>query len=93
MKIKIKRVFRYQVSATKVREIQPGVYDVPGRVSLELAQMVLRFGKAEILAESAPPKVVEKVAPENKVVEVTANKARVAKTPMRRRSSRSKSDK
>ena len=86
MKIKIKQLFRYQVSPTKTKNLLPGVYEVGVDISLRIADSVLKFGKAEVVVE---PKV-EKKAPENKVVEVTANKARVAKAPVRRRSTRSK---
>ncbi len=85
MKIKIKRLFRYKESPTKVGELQPGVYDVGRDISEHVAQLALRFGKSEIL--------LEKKAPENKVVEVTENKARVEKTPVRRSRTRSQSDK
>ncbi len=91
MQIKIKRVFRYQVSAARVRDFQPGLYDVGRDISAEIADSVLKFGKAEIVREA--PKPVEKKAPENKVVEVSANKAKVAKPAVRRRSTRSKPDK
>ncbi len=91
MKIKIKQVFRYQESATKVRTFEPGVYDVGRNISAEIADSVLKFGKAEVVVEA--PKPVEKKAPENKVVEVSTNKAKVAKAPVHRRSTRAKSDK
>ena len=92
MKIKIKREFHFQVSVTKVGAFPPGVYDVPGDMSIETAESALKFGGAKIVVDRAPPKVVEKKAPENKVVEVTANKASVEKPAVRRRSTRSKSD-
>ena len=93
MKIKINRLFRFQISATKLREFSPGVYDVPRDMPIEIAERALAFGKAKMVTERVAPKVVEKKAPENKVVEVVANKAKVAKAPVRRRSTRSKSDK
>ena len=80
MKIRVKRLFRYQVNPRKVGVIEPGVHDLPE----ELALKVLRFGKAE--------KVVEKKAPENKVVKVAENKSKVARKPVRRGGSRPKSD-
>lgn len=82
MKIRIKRHFRYQASATKTKDIAPGVYEVPGDISEELARKVLRFGKAEV--------VVEKKAPENKVVPVAENKAEVVKPAVRGRRARTK---
>jgi len=89
MKIRIKRVFRYQVSATNIRELQPGVYDVGGDISKHVAEIALNFGKAELVVETVAPK---KVAPENKVVEVTEDKTSVAKPAVRRRSTRAKLD-
>ncbi len=90
MKIKIKRLFCYQAAPTKVRELKPGVYDVGRDISQHVADLALRFGKAEVVVEA--PKPVEKKAPENKVVEVAENKAEVAVKPMRRRSTRSQSN-
>ncbi len=90
MKIKIKRLFRYQKTATKVAEIKPGVYDVGRDISQHVADLALRFGKAEVVVEA--PKPVEKKAPENKVVEVAENKSAVEAKPVRRRSTRSKPD-
>ena len=89
MKIKIKRLFRYQASATKEKELLPGVYDVGVDISQHLVDMAFSMHKAEVVVEP----VVEKVAPENKVVETPENKARVAKKPGRRRSTRTKPDK
>ena len=80
MKIRVKKVFRYQVDARKERELQPGVHDLPD----DLALKVLKFGKAE--------KVFEKVAPENKVVKAPESKSKVARKSVRRSGSRSKSD-
>ena len=90
MKIKIKRLFRYQVNARKVGELQPGIYDIGRDISQHVADSALKFGSAELVKEA--PKPVEKKAPENKVVEATENKARVAKPAVRRRSTRSKPD-
>ena len=89
MKIKTKRTFRYRVSATKTKELQPGTYDVGIDISQNLADLALKFFAAEVVVEP----VVEKVAPENKVVKVTENKTRVAKKSGRRRSTRTKPDK
>ena len=84
MKIKVKKPFRYQVDARKEAEIAPGIYEVPGEISGELARKILHFGKAEV--------VVEKKAPENKVVEIAESKAKVAKKPVRRRRPRPVAD-
>ena len=85
MKIKIKRLFRVQVSARKSREYQPGIYDVGVDISQIVADKVLRYGKADIIVD-APVKVV----PEKKVVEAPENKFKVAAKPGRRRSTRTK---
>jgi hypothetical protein len=85
VKLKIRRKFCYQASATEVKELQPGVYEVPGEISEDLARKVLRFGTAEVVAE--------KKAPENKVVTAPENKAKVAKKSSHRRSSRAKPNK
>ena len=85
MKIKIKRIFRHQETGSKVREYHPGVYDVPGDISQDVAQKVLKFGKAEVLAE--------KQAPENKVVKTPEDKTRVAKSAVGRRSTGTKPNK
>lgn len=80
MKIRIKRPFTYQVSATKTETIQPGVHDL----SQDLAEKVLRFGKAEL--------VVEKKAPENKLRgKAPENKARVGRKAKRGGSAGAKS--
>ena len=60
------------------------VDQTPGEISGELANKVLRFGKAEV--------VVEKKAPENKVVSIAESKSKVAKKPVRRRRPRPESD-
>ena len=85
MKLKIRRKFQYQASATEVKELSPGVYEVPGDISEELAGKVLRFGRAHVL--------VEKKAPENKVVKAPENKTKVAKKSGYRRSTRAKPNK
>ncbi len=87
MRIKVHKTYSYQVTPRKVKKLYPGEYDVGTHISLHIAQSVLQFGKAEILKE------VEKVAPENKVVETPENKAKVGKKSVRRRSSRPKPDK
>ena len=80
MKVKVLRVFQYQIDARTVGEIKPGIHDLPE----DLAKKVLRFGKAEL--------VFEKKAPENKVVKIAESKAKVARKPVRRGGSRPKSD-
>ena len=84
MRIKVHKTFSYQASARKVKKIYPGEYEVGKDISLRVAESVLTFGRAEVLRE------VEKVAPENKVVETPENKAEVAKKPVRRRGPRAK---
>ena len=84
MKIKVKKVFRYQATASKLKALQPGVYKVGVDITQYVADLALKYGKSEI--------VVEKKAPENKVVEAPENKIRVVKKPVRRRSARTKPD-
>jgi len=84
MKVKVKKVFRYQATASKLKAVQPGVYEVGVDITQYVADLALKYGKSEI--------VVEKKAPENKVVEAPENKSKVVKKPMRRRSARTKPD-
>lgn len=81
MKLKIKREFVYMVG-TETRRIPPGVYDVPASIDEILAAKVLKWGSAE--------KVVEKKAPENKVVKIAESKAGVVKPSKRSRRTRAK---
>jgi len=67
MKVRIKRPFTYQDGPRKTITLEPGVHDLSDR----LAGLALRFGKAEL--------VVEKKAPENKVVKPAESKATVSK--------------
>ncbi len=85
MKIKIKRVFNYQDGPRNVVELQPGVYGVGRDISQHVADLAIRWGGAEV--------VVEKKAPENKVVRASENKSKVAKKSGNRRSTRSKPNK
>jgi len=85
MKIKFKPPFRYAVSASVTHALMPGVYDVPGDVSAELAAKAIRYGKAERLE-------FKKVAPENKLAEVPETKAAVGGKTVRRRRARTKPD-
>ena len=80
MKIRFHKTFRIQVDARTLNEYKPGVQDVPDDVALK----AIKFGFAT--------KVVEKKAPENKVVKIAENKAKVGKKAKRRRSARSKPD-
>ena len=87
MKIKIKRLFRHQADPRTIKDYKPGVYDVGNDISQHVADLALRFGRAEVVVE------VEKIAPENKVVETPENKSRVAKPTVRRRSTGTKPNK
>lgn len=66
VKVKVKKAFQYQVDSRTIKTLEVGVHDLP----VELAQKVLRFGKAELVKV---PKV-EKKAPENKVVKTPETK-------------------
>ena len=85
MKLKVKRAFRYQFNAATTKDIAPGIYDVPKDISREIADSILKFGKAEIVSE--------KVAPENKVVTAPESKQEVGRKPVSGRGTRSKSKK
>ncbi len=91
MRIKINKVFNYQISATKVGRFQPGIYTASKDISFDMCAKVLKFGNAELLPDEEPKKAKpEKKAPENKVVQTAENKAEVEVKPLRRRSTRSK---
>lgn len=86
MKIKVKRAFRYQATPSQTLEVAPGIYSVPGDIAAELAEKILKFGKAEILA-------AEKKAPENKVRgDSPESKTGVARKKGRRRRTGAESD-
>lgn len=93
MRIIVHKTFTYQKSPRKTANLYPGEYEVGADISLHVAESVLRFGKADTLPEPVvvKPVIVEKVAPENKVVDVVENKATVESKPVRRRSTRAKS--
>jgi len=80
MKIRFHKTFRIQIDARTLNEYKPGVQDVPEEIALR----AIKRGFAT--------KVVEKKAPENKVVKIAENKAKVGKKAKRRRSARSKPD-
>ena len=71
MKINIRRRFTYQVDSRTTEIICPGVYDVPGQITKELADKIIKWGRAHWVAE--------KKAPENKVAKVAENKTRLGK--------------
>ena len=79
MRFNLKRKFKLQVSATKVKTFSPGIYTSPGDVSTEVFVKMQKFGKVDVLPEVR----TRKVAPENKVVDVTENKSDVAEPTLR----------
>ena len=81
MKIRFHKVFRFQVDARTLNEYRPGVQDVPDEIALR----AIKRGFAT--------KVVEKKAPENKVVKIAENKAKVGGNAKHRRSARTKPNK
>lgn len=85
MKIRIKRTFQYQVDAQTIKSLEPGIYVSPGDISDRLARMAVRMGYAEM--------VLKKKAPEDKLVKVPESKKKVARKPVRSRSTRAKPDK
>jgi hypothetical protein len=95
MKIKVKKVFRYQDGPRKVREIQPGIYSVPGEISRDLYDKIRKFGKVEVVVEEkkAPEdKMFSVPKKETKVLEVREYKSKVGRKTKRSRSSGAKSD-
>jgi hypothetical protein len=91
MKLQVTRIWRRQISNTKVRTIKPGVYRVPDEVSEDDAMRIVQMHAGSFVAEPAKKKMAAKKAPENKVVESPENKAGVAKPAKRGRSARPKS--
>lgn len=79
MKIRLRKPFTYQVSATETATLEKGDHTVDE----VLAGKAVRFGGAVILGK--------KKAPENKVVKVAENKTRVGRKTKRSSSTRSKS--
>jgi hypothetical protein len=70
MKLRVKRVFKYMLDNITTYTLLPGTYNVPKDVSEEVAVLAIQFGNA---VRINPP--FKKVAPENKVVKITENKA------------------
>ena len=85
MKFILRRPFSIQINPRKVKTYLIGEYEVPAEIPRDHAEKA----KKQHLGFF----VVEKKAPENKVAEVPENKSKVAGKSMRRRRTRSKSDK
>ena len=92
MKLRVKRSFKYMVDNVTAhqRNLEPGDYEVPADVPEGTALLAIQFGAAVFVF---PPKKIEKVAPENKMVKVAENKAgkhykdkNLRKSPKRRAS-------
>ncbi len=64
MKLKVNKLFRYQDGAI-TKELSPGTYKVPGEVSEYVAEIALKWGKAEIIKAKVAAKQKGN-APENK---------------------------
>ena len=84
MKIRLRRKFSIQVAPTEVKTYERGEHSIPGEMPKAHAERAVKFGAGYF--------VQEKVAPENKLANVPENKAKVARKPVRRSSSRSKPD-
>ncbi len=63
MRIKVIKPFLY-MDGHKERGLAPGEYDVPSEVRHEVAKLAIDFGRAVVVK----PPMVEKRAPENKVI-------------------------
>ena len=79
MKVRIKKPFGYMFGTAEIK-FRMGVYRVPEEMHGDAARAAVRRGAGEWL--------MEKVAPENKVVEVAESKVE----PVRRRSKRAEPD-
>jgi len=89
MKIKVRKLFRYQADARTTKELKPGIYNVGSDISKSVCDMLLSLSAAEVYV--AP---VFKKAPEKKVVlEAPENKTSVAKPALRSGGSRTKPNK
>lgn len=82
MKIRVRRKYTRQLTATKVLTIEPGIYSVPKEVSEEDAERIRRMRLGTI--------VQGKRAPRNKQATVSENKSGVGKKTKRRRGARAK---
>jgi hypothetical protein len=83
MKISVKRSFGFMVGTAEVK-YAPGVYLVPHDMNTAAAEFGMSFGYAV--------KVLEKIAPENKLAEVPENKAGLGGPAVHRRGKRTKPD-
>lgn len=78
MKIRLKRSFTYQLSASQTVTLEPGVHDVDD----EIGRKAMTWGKATLVRS-------KKKAPENKAGRAAENKAGVGKKAVRSRGTRS----
>ena len=73
MRIRVKKLFKYTWDNVTTHKLLPGEYDVPKDVPENAALLAIQFGNAVRI--NPPVKVApKKIAPENKVVKVPANK-------------------
>jgi len=93
MKIVVKKKFKYQKDARTTREVRAGLHEVGKDISKEWCEFALSHALAYVYVEPVVKPVFKKVAPENKVVEASTNKSKVAKKSGSRRSTRPKSNK
>ena len=84
MKIRLRRKFAVQVSATELKTYERGDYTIPSEMPKHYAERAVKIGVGMYIQE--------KVAPENKLANVPENKAKTGRKTVRRRSTRSKPD-
>jgi len=84
MKIRVKKTFVYRADSGEVVTLPRGEYDSPKDIPKDVARLALRMRKAI--------RVVEKKAPENKVVRARSNKSEVERPAVHSRSAGPESD-
>jgi hypothetical protein len=78
MKLRVKKLFKYTWDNITTHKLLPGEYDVPGEVAENTALLAIQFGVAVWINVPRPAPItdsmLQKEAPENKVVYPPANK-------------------
>ena len=78
MKIRVKRIFKYMWDNVTTKQLLPGEYSVPEEVSERTALLAIQLGAAVRINKPVKKEAPKKVAPENKLVKVPANKKKKA---------------
>jgi hypothetical protein len=72
MKIQVRKRFHFQATPSLTEVICPGIYSVPQDIPKELADKILKWGKASLVMD-------EKKAPENKLGGAAESKTGLAR--------------